>query len=78
MVNSLLDQTLVLLRESPLEREDIARGANVGLEWLKKLLGGHIADPSVRRIQRLYDYLTSPAAQIAQQAAQIECQQQGG
>lgn len=78
MASSLLDLTLALLRESPLPRDDIARGAAVGPEWLKKLLGGHIPDPSVRRIQRLHDYLTSPAAQRAQQVAQAECQQQGG
>lgn len=69
MEHSLLDQTLVLLRQSELPREEIARGANVGLDWLKKLLGGHIDDPSVRRIQRLYDFLKEVSPSDQQQGA---------
>lgn len=36
---------------------EVAQGANVGAEWLKKLRARTIEDPSVRRIQRLHDFL---------------------
>lgn len=63
MITPLLDRTLQLLSDSgSLNREEIARGAAVGVEWLKKLQGGSIADPSVRRIQRLHDYLLAKKA----------------
>lgn len=55
----LLDKTIFMLplvRAQQTSRE-IAEGADVGFEWLKKFEGGHINEPSVVRIQKLHDYL---------------------
>jgi len=56
---NLLDKTVFML---PLVRahqttREIAVGADVGFEWLKKFEAGDIANPSVVRIQKLHDYL---------------------
>lgn len=59
----LLDRTLELLNASPLPPPEIAKGAAVGIEWLKKVKD--IEDPSVRRIQRLHDYLSTGIPQKA-------------
>lgn len=53
----LLQKTLELLRNCDLPLTEIATKSNLGLEWLKKLKAGSIPDPSVRRIQRLHDFL---------------------
>jgi hypothetical protein len=53
----LLQKTLELLRNCDLPLTEIATKSNLGVEWLKKLKAGSIPDPSVRRIQRLHDYL---------------------
>jgi transcriptional regulator with XRE-family HTH domain len=55
----LLDKTnfmLPLVRAHQTTRE-IADGADVGFEWLKKFEAGDIGNPSVVRIQKLHDYL---------------------
>lgn len=57
MPTSLLKQTYALLRETELSREQIACGADVGIEWLKKFQAEQIDDPSVNRVQRLHDFL---------------------
>jgi hypothetical protein len=56
---NLLDKTTFML---PLVRahqswREIATGADVGLEWLKKLQAGEIENPGVVSIQKLHDYL---------------------
>lgn len=63
MADSLLDRTLSLLEASELSRRDIARNAEVGYEWLKKLgktdEEGNplIPNPGVLYIQKLHDFL---------------------
>lgn len=74
MEASLLDQTFALLDQCPLPRQEIARGADVGPEWLKKLAAREIADPSVRRIQKLHDFLASVAIP-AQTAPQVQAEE---
>jgi hypothetical protein len=54
----LLEKTLTLLRKCDLPMNEIATKSNLGVEWLKKLKGGSIPDPSVRRIQTLHDFLS--------------------
>lgn len=56
---NMLEQTLILVRESDVSVADIARRANVGKRWMQMVLSGHIADPSVRKIQRVFDLLAS-------------------
>ena len=56
---NLLDKTvfmLPLVRAHQTSRE-IAVGADVGYEWLKKIEAGDIANPGVVNIQKLHDYL---------------------
>ena len=53
----LLTKTLELLENCDLPLARIAKESNLGLEWLKKLKGGSIPDPSVNRIQTLHDWL---------------------
>lgn len=57
MAKSLLEETVKLIKP----REDIATiSCNTGLayDWLVKLKRGSIKDPSVNKIQRLYEYLS--------------------
>jgi transcriptional regulator with XRE-family HTH domain len=54
---SLLARTLAALNESRLSLPEIAAGAGVGYEWLKKLKAGAISDPSVVRIEKLCRFL---------------------
>ena len=50
--------TLKLLRESDESLMDIAKGADVGYNWLRRLMRGDYKDPSVNRIERIHKYLT--------------------
>lgn len=63
MTEPLLEQTVRLLHECELSRSDLAKRAQIGFEWLKKFEAGDIQDPSVRRIQRLHDFLSASRAQ---------------
>lgn len=61
----LLERTKSLLVSTNEPLRDIAIATDLGYEWLKKLKKGSIPDPSVRRIQRLHDYLDSVTRQRA-------------
>ncbi len=37
----------------------IAHETGLGLEWLRKLVGGHIADPGISKIEKLRDYMNT-------------------
>ena len=56
---SLLDATLQLMRSSQQPVKSICDAIEVTPRWYQKLLSGEIQDPSVRRIQRLHDYLAA-------------------
>jgi hypothetical protein len=60
----LLTKTLELLKNCDLPLAEIATKSNLGYEWLKKLKGNSIPDPSVNKIQRLHDFLAKRAAAI--------------
>jgi hypothetical protein len=55
---SLHEKTLRLLKESPKSTADIANGAEVNFYWLRKYRSGGFEDPSVNRVQKVYEYLT--------------------
>jgi len=57
MNTNLLDTTLELARTTRLPATRICDAIGVTTRWYSKLLTGEIKDPSVRRIQRLHDYL---------------------
>mgnify|MGYP006913697297 FL=1 len=57
MAKSLFEETVKLIKP----REDIASiSCHTGLayDWLIKLKRGNIKDPSVNKIQKLYEYLS--------------------
>lgn len=56
---NLLDKTRVLLSvaKSQMSLREIAAGAGVGFEWLRKFDDGTSKHPSVVRVQSLHDYL---------------------
>lgn len=59
MAQTLLQKTLKLLEKSQLTRRQVALGAGVGEDWLKKVQLGKIPDPGVRRVQRVHDFLVA-------------------
>jgi hypothetical protein len=56
--NSLCEHTLTLLRKSKTPLPDLAQQAGLPFYWLKSFKSGTIKDPSVNRVQQLYEYLT--------------------
>ena len=54
---SLLEETTRLLDESQQSIPQIARGADVGIHWLRKFREGAFLDPGVNRVERLNQYL---------------------
>lgn len=55
---SLHARTLALLKKSPHTLPTIYKETGLPYYWLKKFAGSKIADPSVNRVQRLYEYLS--------------------
>jgi hypothetical protein len=55
----LLDKTLHMMKSTSLKVREICREADLSTRWYYDLLSGDIKDPSVNRVQRLYDYLSS-------------------
>lgn len=53
----LLQATLVLLAHDKGVWRTTSVDTDVGYEWMCKLSQGRIADPGVRKIERLHDYL---------------------
>lgn len=63
MNTSLLARTVELLNASELSTREIADGARVGFEWLRKLRAGAPHDFGVSRVQAVHDFLAARAAQ---------------
>ena len=57
----LLTETIKLVEASDKPRDELARLVGVSGRWLSKVVSGEIPDPSVRRVQALYNVLTAPA-----------------
>ena len=56
---SLLSKTKKLLdQRGDLTLREIAEGADVGHEWLRKIVYGGIDDPGVKRLEKLLAFLT--------------------
>lgn len=49
--------TLELLRNSEESIDEVARKADVSFYWLRKFSAGTARDPSVNKVQRVYEYL---------------------
>lgn len=56
---SLIARTKALLdQRDSLTLREIAKGSEVGLEWLRKFHHGHIERPDVDRVERVQQYLS--------------------
>jgi len=55
----LLPKTYALLAKCDLPLIEISKGADVGLEWLKKFRARLIPNPGVNNVQALHDYLVA-------------------
>lgn len=53
----LLSETVRLVRSSDRPLSEICKAARVTPRWFYMVESGEIADPSIVRIQRLYNYL---------------------
>jgi hypothetical protein len=65
MTSPLLDRTHELIDAREESLREVAKGAQVGYEWLSKFAHHRIQDPSIRRVQSVHDYLAGkvdPAA----------------
>lgn len=56
-MNSLYEKTLKLLEASEQSLQEIATGSGLPYHWLVGIKYERFKDPSVNRIQRLYEYL---------------------
>ena len=56
---NLYADTIKLMADSDLPIIEIARAAKVSTGWVYKVISGEVADPSVKKIQRIYDFLHS-------------------
>ena len=55
---SLLEETLRLLKQSEKSTIDIHKETGQPFHWLRKLRAGEIPNPSVNRIQALFEHLS--------------------
>lgn len=53
----LYETTMYLLGRSNEPLRDIAAGAQVKYDWLRKVRQGNIPEPSCQKMQRVHDYL---------------------
>lgn len=61
---SLHEITLELLKKDERPLPIISRESGVSLPWLKKLKSREIEDPSVNRIQKLYEFLSGSQLKV--------------
>jgi hypothetical protein len=57
-VGTLLERTRALLAQTDQTYVEIYTATQLDPNWLSALLRGKIADPSVNKVQRLYEHLT--------------------
>jgi hypothetical protein len=55
---TLMIETMRLLKERNVNLPTIAHTTGITFYWLRKFIYGEINDPSVNRVQKLYEYLT--------------------
>lgn len=64
MNQSLLERTRELLKAANQPLPELAKSSGLPVSWLKKLRYGKIEDPSVNRIQRLYEFLSGSQIKV--------------
>ena len=55
---TLLEKTLALLQDDSRTLPEIYRDTGIPFYWLRKFARGEIQDPSVNRVQKLYEHLS--------------------
>ena len=61
---SLLEKTRDLLKQDPRGLLDIYNETGIPFYWLKKFASGGFGNPSVNRVQFLYEFLTQDELQL--------------
>lgn len=61
---SLLVRTRELIRASDTPLLTIYKESGISFYWLKKFRDNEIKDPSVNRVQKLYEYLTGKELEV--------------
>lgn len=61
---SLYSRTLDLLKQSGVPLPEIYKETHLPYYWLKKFSSGEIRDPSVNRVQRLYEFLAGRKLEV--------------
>jgi hypothetical protein len=61
---TLLERTQELLKESGKTSLDIFRDTNIPYYWLNQFRDGRSRDPSVNRVQALYEYLSGTKLEV--------------
>lgn len=61
---SLYSRTLDLLKQSGIPLPEIYKETHLPYYWLKKFSSGEIRDPSVNRVQRLYEFLADRKLEV--------------
>lgn len=61
---SLHATTLALLRACPIPPHELYQQAGVSFYWLKQFRDGAIVDPSVNRVQKLYEFLIGKKLEV--------------
>lgn len=55
---SLMEITRQMLKDSQKSLPEIYKESGIPFYWLRKFASGEIKNPSVNRVQRLYEYLS--------------------
>lgn len=64
MESTLLDKTIKLLREDHRTLVEIYDGCGLSIYWLRKMKAGNVPDPSVRKVQALYEFLSNKTLEV--------------
>lgn len=57
-------RTLALLKQSKVPLPEIYKETDIPYYWLKKFSSDEIKDPSVNRVQRLYEFLAGKQLEV--------------
>jgi len=61
---SLMTRTLTLVKNDSRNLLEIHKASNLPLYWLRGFMAGHFKNPSVNRVQALYEHYTGKSLTI--------------
>jgi transcriptional regulator with XRE-family HTH domain len=65
-MNNLLEKTISMTQELVFPISEMCKSIGVTTRWYNKVIKGDIEDPSVRKVQKLHDYLLNLKEQSAE------------